>query len=47
MQWMRCSIDERAGRGRAARARIKAGFSMDARTDQWEGLYRRELAREG
>jgi glycosyltransferase involved in cell wall biosynthesis len=46
VQWMRCDIDERASRGRAARVRIEAGFSMDARTDQWVALYRRELTRD-
>jgi glycosyltransferase involved in cell wall biosynthesis len=46
VRWMRCGVDERASSGRAARVRIDAGFSMDGRADQWEGLYRRELTKD-
>jgi glycosyltransferase involved in cell wall biosynthesis len=33
--------------GRAARERIQNHFSMDAKADEWEALYRAELARQG
>jgi len=33
--------------GRAARERIQNYFSMDAKADEWEALYRAELARQG
>jgi glycosyltransferase involved in cell wall biosynthesis len=32
--------EERAALGRAARGRIQERFSMDAKADEWEGLYR-------
>lgn len=41
---MRRSAEERQKLGRAARARIAALFSMDARADEWEALYRGLLA---
>jgi glycosyltransferase involved in cell wall biosynthesis len=43
---MNRSAQERQLLGRAARARIEAGFSMEARVDQWEALYQ-SLARRG
>jgi glycosyltransferase involved in cell wall biosynthesis len=36
----RTEVDRRA-QGRAARARIEADFTVDARTDEWESLYLR------
>jgi len=37
---MKCSIEESAAMGRAARERILKHFSMDAKAKEWEGLYR-------
>ena len=40
---MRQSLEERAAMGRAARQRIVKNFSMDAKADEWEALYRSVL----
>lgn len=40
---MRRSAEERAALGRAARERIITSFSMDAKADEWEKLYRSVL----
>jgi glycosyltransferase involved in cell wall biosynthesis len=45
VQMMQTSIRERVRLGKAARARIATGFSMSARTGQWEALYRDEFTR--
>ncbi len=45
LELMRRSAEERQRLGRAARARIAALFSMDARGDQWESIYRSLIAR--
>jgi len=37
---MRKTNDERRKLGIAARQRISVRFSMDAKTDEWEALYR-------
>ena len=37
---MRSTDEERRKSGRAGRARIAAFFSMDAKADQWEAVYR-------
>jgi glycosyltransferase involved in cell wall biosynthesis len=44
LEMMRSTNEERRGRGRSARERIKAHFSMDAKADEWESLYREVLA---
>lgn len=41
---MRLSPAVRGARGRAARERIAAGFSMETRAGQWEELYRMAIA---
>ena len=45
LEMMRRSDEERLRLGRAARKRIAAHFSMDAKADEWESLYREVLAR--
>ena len=40
---MRGTDEERRRSGRAGRARITAVFSMDAKADQWEAIYRASL----
>jgi glycosyltransferase involved in cell wall biosynthesis len=40
---MRSAPETRCALGRAARARIQSRFSMDAKADEWEALYRKEL----
>ncbi len=42
---MRTPVEVRGAQGRAARRRIAASFSMDARADEWEAFYRSLLAR--
>jgi glycosyltransferase involved in cell wall biosynthesis len=42
---MQRSPEDRRTLGLAARARIQANFSMDAKVDEWEALYRTILAR--
>jgi glycosyltransferase involved in cell wall biosynthesis len=44
LEMMRKTNDERRKLGLAARARISACFSMDAKIDEWEALYRDVLA---
>lgn len=41
---MRRSAGDRRSLGRAARERIESRFSMTARADEWEGLYRELIA---
>ena len=43
---MEKSGENRQAMGRAARARIEAKFDIDAKADEWEGLYRILLRRE-
>ena len=43
---MRKSEEDRRGLGAAARARIEANFTMDARVDDWERLYHVVLERD-
>ena len=43
---MRMRGDERKALGRAARGRVCACFSMDAKADEWERLYERVMQRE-
>ncbi len=43
---MRMRADERKALGRAARGRICASFSIDAKADEWERLYERVMRRE-
>jgi glycosyltransferase involved in cell wall biosynthesis len=45
LEMMRKTDKERRGIGRSARERIAAQFSMDAKADEWELLYREMLAR--
>jgi glycosyltransferase involved in cell wall biosynthesis len=40
---MQSSPEDRQALGRAARARIRGNFSMDAKADEWEALYRTVL----
>jgi glycosyltransferase involved in cell wall biosynthesis len=40
---MQSSPEDRQALGRAARARIQGNFSMDAKADEWEALYRTVL----
>jgi len=40
LEMMRKTNDERRKLGIAARQRISVRFSMDAKTDEWEALYR-------
>jgi len=42
---MQKSAEDRYMLGRAARARIQSKFSMDAKADEWEALYRKVLER--
>jgi glycosyltransferase involved in cell wall biosynthesis len=41
---LRSSPQDREAGGRAARERIEAGFSLEARADEWEGFYQKLLA---
>ena len=41
---MKQSLQERAAMGRVARERIVNSFSMDARADEWEAVYRSALS---
>jgi glycosyltransferase involved in cell wall biosynthesis len=43
LEMMRKTGEERRGLGMAARARIVAQFSMDAKADEWDALYRKLL----
>jgi glycosyltransferase involved in cell wall biosynthesis len=43
LQQMRCTREEQLALGRAARQRIEKHFSIDARADDWETLYRTSL----
>jgi glycosyltransferase involved in cell wall biosynthesis len=43
LETMRLPADDRRALGRAARVRIQSHFSMEARADQWEALYRANL----
>lgn len=43
---MKMPADERKALGRAARSRICASFSMDAKADEWERLYENVMQRE-
>jgi glycosyltransferase involved in cell wall biosynthesis len=45
VELMRSTAEDRQKLGRAARDRIATEFSIDARADQWESLYRSVLAR--
>jgi glycosyltransferase involved in cell wall biosynthesis len=45
LEMMRRTDEERRRMGMAARERIVANFSMDAKADEWELLYREVLAR--
>jgi len=45
MEVMRKRPEDRRALGRMARMRIVSNFSMDAKADEWEALYRRELER--
>jgi glycosyltransferase involved in cell wall biosynthesis len=42
---MRSAPEARAALGRAARRRIQENFSIEARADEWEALYRRVIER--
>lgn len=42
---MQKTADDRSMLGRAARARVQSKFSMDAKADEWEALYRKVLER--
>jgi glycosyltransferase involved in cell wall biosynthesis len=44
LEMMRKTSDERRKLGMAARERISARFSMDAKIDEWEALYKKVLA---
>ena len=46
-EMQRRSPEERAGLGAAARERIRDGFSMEARADEWDELYGREVKADG
>jgi glycosyltransferase involved in cell wall biosynthesis len=37
---MRLPSEDRKALGRAARSRIRSEFSMNAKADEWESLYR-------
>jgi glycosyltransferase involved in cell wall biosynthesis len=41
---MQTAPEARRSLGRAARERIKARFSMDAKAEEWEAFYRMALA---
>jgi glycosyltransferase involved in cell wall biosynthesis len=43
LKMMQRSVKERRRLGQAARERIVAHFSMDAKADEWEALYRKTL----
>jgi glycosyltransferase involved in cell wall biosynthesis len=43
LEMMRKTDDERRGMGQAARERIVAHFSMDAKANEWEALYGKTL----
>jgi glycosyltransferase involved in cell wall biosynthesis len=45
LEMMRRTDEERRSLGLAARARIAAHYSMDAKADEWEALYRTVLAK--
>ena len=45
LELMGSTPEARLDLGRAARERIESLFSMDAKADEWEALYRAELAR--
>jgi glycosyltransferase involved in cell wall biosynthesis len=47
MEIMHRASGDRDALGQAARSRIESEFSMDARADEWEGLYRTLIARSG
>jgi len=44
LELMRTTAEERKRLGRTARERIERQFSMEAKADEWEALYRRVLA---
>jgi len=43
LEQMQSNPEDRRALGRAARARIQGKFSMDAKADEWEALYRKIL----
>jgi glycosyltransferase involved in cell wall biosynthesis len=45
LEMMRKTDEERRRLGLAARERIVAHFSMDAKADEWEALYKAVLAK--
>jgi glycosyltransferase involved in cell wall biosynthesis len=47
LELMETTSEARCALGRAARERVQSHFSMDAKADEWEALYRAELAQEG
>jgi glycosyltransferase involved in cell wall biosynthesis len=47
LELMRTKPEDRRALGSAARKRVQTLFSMDAKADEWEALYRAELAQEG
>jgi len=40
LERMQSTPEDRRALGRAARVRIQGSFSMDAKADEWEALYR-------
>jgi glycosyltransferase involved in cell wall biosynthesis len=40
VEQMQSTPEDRRALGRIARARIQGKFSMDAKADEWEALYR-------
>ena len=47
LEMMRKTDDQRRKLGRTARERIAAHFSMDAKAEEWQALYRKLLAKQG
>jgi len=47
LEMMRKTNDERRRLGRSARVRIAAHFSMEAKAEEWQALYRKLLAKQG
>ncbi|MGA2888346.1 MAG: glycosyltransferase [Terracidiphilus sp.] len=43
LNMMRSSFEDRHSVGQAVRARIRASFSIDAKADEWESLYRKVI----
>jgi glycosyltransferase involved in cell wall biosynthesis len=46
LEMMRRTPEDRRALGKAARGRIQSGFSMEARADEWEALYKSVLKAE-